>query len=66
MAKTATVTKFPRVAISVEMKFKKETPGTYVYEDVSDDAPITTLYIRKDAMPNGATKIVSVTVAGNA
>lgn len=43
----------------LKFKFKKETKGTYVYEQVDDnhnpipivDAVIPTIYIRKSAMP---------------
>ena len=63
MAKTATVTKIKTAATSIEvaMKFKKETPGTYVYEATDEDAPITTLYVKKAAMPDGEWKSLTIT-----
>jgi hypothetical protein len=33
-------------------KASKETPGTYVYNEVSDDPIVPSLYIRKTAFPN--------------
>lgn len=35
--------------IQIDMVLKKETKGTVVYESVSPDAEITTVYIRKSA-----------------
>jgi hypothetical protein len=35
------------IRLAIEMKLRKETKGTYVYDSVDDDAVITTVYIRK-------------------
>ncbi len=35
--------------ITLNFKFKKETPGTYVYEEVSDEPIVPTLYVKKSA-----------------
>ena len=48
----------------VAMTFKKETPGTFVYQCDEDNTPITQLYIRKSAMPKGAQPNICVTVHG--
>lgn len=48
------------MSIEVEMVLKKETKGTYVYSDESDDAPVPTLYVKKSAFgaaPPGKIKL---------
>jgi len=45
------------MSIEVEMKFKKETPGTFVYQAIDDDSNIPTLYIRKEAYKKRPEKI---------
>ena len=49
--------------MKVEMTYKKETPGTYVYQEVEkgEQPKIPTLYIRKSAFPN-KTPDTSITV----
>ena len=81
MTKTNTARKAEATAAAmisvctVTMKFKKETPGTYVYEATDDmfvngePAMITTLYIRKAAMERkngnvGPLKAILLTVEG--
>jgi hypothetical protein len=51
------------MATVIKMKLKRETPGTFVYADESDDAIIPQLYIKKawrDTPPN----TIRVTVEG--
>lgn len=38
--------------VKVEMKKSKETKGTYVY--ANPEAVVTSVYIKKEAFPNGA------------
>lgn len=40
----------------------KETPGKYRYAALSGGAMIETIYVRKDAFPNGPPKHLTVTV----
>lgn len=47
---------------TVAMTYKKETPGTYVYENMDDDCYIPTLYIRKGALPKGAPKSICIKI----
>jgi len=35
--------------IQVKMTIKKETKGTYVFEDMSEDTAVPTLYVKKSA-----------------
>ena len=63
MSRSASVTAFrSALKIEVPMTFKKATPGTFVFEAADPDAPVTTLYIRKTGMPDGAPKTITVTV----
>lgn len=48
--------------IKVEMKYKKETKGTFVYEAEYEDAAITTLYISKREMPRPQVGKIEVVV----
>lgn len=48
--------------ISVEMTFKKETPGTFVFHDETEDTLIPSLYIRKAAFGATPPKTITVTV----
>ena len=41
-------------SITVTIKLSKETKNTYRYDAVDDDAAVTSLYIQKKALPNGA------------
>lgn len=52
------------IRINLPMAFKKETPGTYVYECDDPESPITTLYVKKFGLPHGAPKTISVIVLG--
>jgi hypothetical protein len=44
------------------MTFGKSTKGTHVYRDESDQAPIPTLYIKKDALPTDPPLLITVTI----
>ena len=46
----------------LELKFKKSTPGTHVYEDKADDAAIPSVYIKKHALPTKPPETVTVTI----
>ncbi len=48
----------------LELVFKKETSGTYVYEqaDKIEPAKIPTLYIRKSSLPTPPPMIITVEV----
>ena len=46
----------------VTLTFKKSTKGTHVYEDVDDDAPIPTLYIKRGSLPSDPPNILIITV----
>ena len=46
----------------LELKFKKSTPGTHVYEDTADDAAIPSVYIKKHALPTKPPETVKVTI----
>ena len=41
-------------SITVTIKLSKETKNTYRYDAVDDDAAVTSLYIQRKALPNGA------------
>jgi hypothetical protein len=59
--KSATVTVIRTAAkIEVAMNFTKETPGTYRFDAVDPDAPITNVYVKKAGMPDGAPKTITV------
>lgn len=49
--------------LTVALALAKETKGTFVYNASVEDAPVTTLYIRKGAFPNGAPATIVLTVA---
>lgn len=38
---------------TVEFALAKETKGTYVYTATSEDAVVSTIYVRKEGYPNG-------------
>lgn len=46
----------------LELKFKKSTKGTHVYEDEHDDAAIPTVYIKRHALPTKPPETVKVTI----
>lgn len=49
--------------VTVEMTFKKDTPGTFVYANEDENTPIPTLYIRKGAFKGSAhPETITVTV----
>lgn len=63
MAKSATNTVIRSAAkLTVALSFSKETPGTYRFDATDPDAPITSLYVRKSGMPDGAPKSITITV----
>lgn len=37
--------------IKTTMTYKKSTKGTHIYEDTREGAPIKTLYIQRDGLP---------------
>ena len=47
---------------TITFSFKKETKGTYVYASDAADAPVTQIYVRKDALPQGAPATITVTI----
>ncbi len=50
----------PAASFEIDMTFSKETPGTFVF--ANEDAPVRTLYVRKEAYPNGAPEKITITV----
>lgn len=50
--------------VQIEMTFKKETKGTYVYENSEEDAPITVLYVKKAPFKGKPPETISVTIQG--
>lgn len=40
--------------VEFEMTLARETKGTYRYESDEEDAPVTTLYVRKSAFESAA------------
>jgi hypothetical protein len=46
----------------IELKFSKETKGTFVYKSMDKDSLITNLYLMKSQMPAEVPKRVTVTV----
>ncbi len=48
--------------VTVRMKLDRETPGTYLYKSVKEDAVITALYVKKAAYPDGAPQKIAVVV----
>lgn len=50
--------------MKVKMTLGRDTKGTFVYKDESDDAPIPSLYIKKSAVKKGdAPKAITVEIA---
>jgi hypothetical protein len=50
-------------ATKVTLTFSKETKNTFVFVDQEDGAVIPSLYVRKEAFPNGAPDSITVTVS---
>jgi hypothetical protein len=48
--------------IVVKFNYLKDTPGTYRFEEEDPEGLVRTLYIRKDAYPDGAPKKLEVTI----
>ncbi len=49
--------------VEVKLTFKKSTKRTQVYEDVADDALVSTLYIKNEAFPDGVAPVaITVTI----
>jgi hypothetical protein len=46
----------------VDMRFKKETKHTFVFESTDPEAHITTLYINKAAFKNGLRKRIECVI----
>jgi hypothetical protein len=44
------------------LTFKKTTKHTTVYEDTSDDAPVSTLYVLTSELPDPRPESITVTV----
>jgi cyclopropane fatty-acyl-phospholipid synthase-like methyltransferase len=51
------------VGFTLSMEQARETKGTFRFENDEDDAPISTLYIRKSAFSGAAPESITVTVA---
>ena len=45
------------------MTLGRDTKGTFVYKDESDDAPIPSLYIKKSSVKGDAPKSITVEIA---
>ena len=48
--------------LTIRMKLHRETKGTFVYNAVKDDAAVTTVYVKKDAYPDGVPKKIVVAI----
>lgn len=58
MAKTATLT------VTVQMTQDKETKGTVRYQDATEGSVLPTLYVRKEAFPDGTfPQAITVTIS---
>jgi hypothetical protein len=62
MAKATTNNDGNDKTISVKMALGKTTPGTYVYNSVDRSAPIRSVYITKEGMPDGAWQAIRLSV----
>lgn len=47
---------------TINMKLVKSTKGTHVYGDVSDNAPIPTLYVKRTALPSTPPESIEITI----
>lgn len=50
------------IVTRVTAKLKKETAGTYVYADESDDSDIPTIYIKKKAFEGAPPKSIKIII----
>jgi hypothetical protein len=48
--------------ISVKMALAKTTKGTYVYNSVDASAPVRSVYVNRDGMPDGAWQTIRLSV----
>jgi hypothetical protein len=48
--------------VKIEMKLGRDTKGTYVYKNDSDDASIPSLYIKKAAVKGDAPDKITVEI----
>jgi len=55
-------TKSSSIDMTYVMSYKKDTPGTYVYASDDPDAFVNQVYVRKGGMPDGALKMITITV----
>jgi len=46
----------------VDMVYRKSTKGTHVYNAVQEDAAVTTLYIKREALPAEAPATITVKI----
>lgn len=51
--------------ITVKLTKARDTKGTYVYKDDSDNAPIQSLYIKKSAFTGDAPSSITLTIEGS-
>ena len=51
--------------ITVKLTKARDTPGTYVYKDDADNAPIRSLYITKSAFTGDAPESITLTIEGS-
>jgi len=51
--------------LTIEMKYKKSTKNTHVFESTDDNDPIPTLYIKRDAFTDNVDlpKVLKVTIS---
>jgi hypothetical protein len=47
-----------------KLKLGRDTKGTFVYKNDSDDAPIPSLYIKKSSIKGDAPETITITAAG--
>ena len=48
--------------IKVNMKMSRDTKGTFVYKDDTDNTPVPSIYIRKSAFKGEAPKQITLTI----
>jgi len=44
------------------MKFVKSTKGTHVYGDSNDDAPISSVYVKRSSLPKSPPDEIEITI----
>ena len=49
--------------IEVKMTYEKSTKGTHVFKDHSLDAPIPTIYIKRDVFNGSIPDVIKLTVS---